>query len=326
MRRQLLSTRKIWLTISLFSTFAASQSKRGLGDTGGTQTSDDNLLLSANSPISWYFTWSLYTSQYFNDSISFVPLIHGLDDASSDDLATNLDSLPVSSTHLLTFNEPDGTTGSGGSSISPKDAAQSYIDNVVPLRSGDGRTWNISHPVVTGSSQGLDWLTSFNESCWDIDSENGCPADFVAVHWYGDFAGLSWWLDQISDFYNPSSTTTGLKLWITEMAIPKKDEDDTISMLNQSITYLDGLDDVEGYAWFGAFRADKANDWTGDNVSLFDDDGGLTELGALYLGGKDNGFEKGMKGEGNDSAAVSNAVSMWAVGVAGLAALVVGMW
>jgi hypothetical protein len=60
---------------------------------------------------------------------------------------------------------------------------------------------------------------------------------------------------------------------------------------------LDDLEYVERYAWFGAFRADDANEWTGDAVALFEDDGGLTELGALYLGDK---FSEGQKGEGED--------------------------
>lgn len=246
----------------------------------------------------------------------FVPLIHGLDDALKPHLTSILSRLPSSSTHLLAYNEPDGTTGSGGSSISPEDAARSYIDNIAPLRTADGRTWNISHPVVTGSGQGLDWLRDFNESCYELDSDNGCPADFVAVHWYGPFEGLASWLGTLNEFYNPSnSTETGpeLKLWVTEMALPSEGEEATVSMLNQSLTYLDGLDYVEAYAWFGAFRTSEANEWTGDEVSMFDSSGGLTEVGSLYLGGEENGFKEGM---GSD--AYGNTVPMWAIGIAGL--------
>ena len=46
----------------------------------------------------------------------------------------------------------------------------------------------------------------------------------------------------------------------------------------------------------GAFRSNEANEWTGNAVSLFDDRGGLTSLGALYLGGQDRGYEPGMTG------------------------------
>ena len=82
------------------------------------------------------------------------------------------------------------------------------------------------------------------------------------------------------------------------MALPQGDEDDTLTMMNQSLTFLDAQDDVEAYAWFGAFRRDEANAWTGDNVALFNDHGALTELGALYLGGSQKGFKEGMKGAG----------------------------
>ncbi|KAL0940546.1 Alkali-sensitive linkage protein 1-like protein 1 [Colletotrichum truncatum] len=268
-------------------------SKRGLAYHGDDHESDNQLLTSENSLISWYYTWSSWPAQGLNNSIAFLPLIHGVDDAKDAELRPRLNRLPESSTHLLTFNEPDGSTGSGGSNIDPEDAAKAYIENIIPLRDSDSRRWNISHPVVTGSPQGLEWLRKFNESCYDID-DNGCPTDFVAVHWYGDAIGLQNWLGSLRDFYN--ETSPDLKFWITEMALPKQDSDATLAMMNQSLTFLDDADYVEGYAWFGAFRKNEANEWTGDDVSLFDNDGGLTELGALYLGGDERGFAKGQKG------------------------------
>ncbi|WYZ37646.1 hypothetical protein EsH8_II_001152 [Colletotrichum jinshuiense] len=293
-------------------------SKRGLAFHGDDHQADSQLLTSENSLISWYYTWSTWPAQGLNNSIAFIPLIHGVNDASDSELTSRLNRLPESSTRLLTFNEPDGTTSSGGSSIDPEDAAKAYIEHIIPLRDSDSRGWNISHPVVTGSPQGLEWLQKFNESCYDID-DNGCPTDFVAVHWYGDATGLKNHLGALREFYN--STAPDLKYWITEMALPQQDADATLAMMNESLTYLDGLDYVEGYAWFGAFREDDANEWTGDAVSLFDDDGGLTDLGALYLGGEERGFEKGQKGEGNFASSLSPArlllcVSMLAAAVA----------
>jgi hypothetical protein len=154
--------------------------------------------------------------------------------------------------------------------------------------------------VTTGSGNGLDWLRRFNESCFDIDSENGCPTDFITAHWYGGFEGLASWIGTLDEFYNAnrSDDEPRLKIWITELALPQADAQATVQMMNQTLPYLDGLEYVEKYAWFGAFRTDDANEWTGDGVALFDDDGGLTELGALYMGGEGNGFSIGQKGEG----------------------------
>lgn len=287
-----------------------------------------NLLLSPNSKISWYYTWSANPVPNVNTTLTFVPLIHGVDDASSPDVQGAISSLPATSTHLLAFNEPDGTTSSGGSSISPSDAAKAYIDDIVPLRTSSSRSWNISHPSVTGSGNGLNWLRDFNEACWDIDPDNGCPTDFVALHWYGNFEGLASWIGTIREYYtnssrNGASDPDNLKFWITEMALPQQDEDDTVAMMNQSLTYLDSLDYVESYSWFGAFRKDNdVNGWVGDNVALFDDDGGLTDAGALYLGGEQAGFKEGMKGGASGSGSGLLRASLLAVFVAAITTMV----
>ncbi|KAJ3539733.1 hypothetical protein NM208_g5371 [Fusarium decemcellulare] len=268
-------------------------SKRGLAFRGDDHQGDNELLLSNNSEIAWYYTWSLWPAEQIGKSLPFVPLIHGLDDANDDGLEKRLNDLPDSSTHLLTFNEPDGETDTGGSSISAKDAAKAYMSNIAPLRESTdsrSRNWSISYPSVTGSTRGLEWLQDFNESCYDID-DDGCPMDFVAVHWYGDAPGLESWLKTLREFYN--ETAPDAPFWITEMALPQEDEDNTLAMMNESLSKLDDLDWVQAYAWFGAFRADEANEWTGDSVSLFDDNGGLTKLGVEYLGGEEKGFEEG---------------------------------
>ncbi|KAJ4339878.1 hypothetical protein N0V87_002816 [Didymella glomerata] len=307
------------LALSLLATTRAQDSKKGFAFIGDTHAPDKKLLSSSKSPISWYYNWSPYPNGDLiptTGSLEFVPMIHGIDATQQPGTERAISGLDKSSTHLLSFNEPDGTTGSGGSSITPEDAARAYIDYVVPYRNGSkgGRNWKISHPSTTGSGNGLEWLKAFNESCHNIDPENGCPTDFVAVHWYGDFGGLAGWLGTLDEFYNKNSTNDkNLKLWITEMGLPQQSAENTVGMMNQTLPYLDGLDYVERYAWFGAFRMDDANEWTGDGVALFDDDGGLTELGALYMG---EGFKEGQKGEGSGAGMLSvNMVAVVAMGL-----------
>ncbi|KAK5625174.1 hypothetical protein RRF57_000890 [Xylaria bambusicola] len=293
------------MAIGLLATSIMAQSdsnpKRGMAYIGGSDShdADYDLLLSSNSPITWYFTWSPVAapSDIFPDDaesrIEFVPALPSTDNL--DDNIDALDQLPSSSNHLFTFNEPDGSTDSGGSDISPDDAAKAYIKKIVPLRD----RFQISHPSVTGSPRGLEWLNDFNSSCWDIDSEHGCPADFVTAHYYGAFEGLSAWLDQLAEWYNQSGSglQSNLKIWVKELALPQADEDTTFAMMNQTLPYLDQLEYLEKYAWFGAFRPKEANEWTGDGVALFQGDGGLSELGSYYLGGEENGFKVGQQGE-----------------------------
>jgi hypothetical protein len=286
--------------LALFAVPSAAQtSKKGFAFIGDKHAPDNKLLSASNSPLNWYYNWSPYpNSDLLPDRLEFVPMIHGIDSTQTPQTEKVISSLAQSSTHLLSFNEPDGTTGSGGSAIKPEDAAKAYIDYVVPFRdgkSGGGRKWKISWPATTGSPNGLTWLRSFNESCHKLDEKNGCPADFIAAHWYGAFDGLSSWLGTLNEFYNTNGTRNdALKIWITEMALPQQSAENTVQMMNQTLPYLDKLEYVERYSWFGAFRSKDANQWTGDGVALFDNGGGLTELGAVYLG---SGFKEGQKGE-----------------------------
>ena len=299
----------LWRTLHFFPlllTFSNTitlvrASKRGFAFVGDTHVPDNHLLSSANSPLNWYYNWGPYLNSDLisTDTLEFVPMIHGIDATQDSHTETVIRHLPQSSTHLLSFNEPGGTKESSGSEIDPKDAASEYMNYVVPFRNGTkgGRKWEISHPSTTGSPKGLDWLRDFNTSCFEIDAQNGCPADFVAVHWYGAFDGLAAWIARLDAFYNGNSDgQTPLKLWVTELGLPQQSAEDTIGMMEQALPYLDGLDYIERYAWFGAFRTGDANEWTGNGVALFDSNGGLTKLGALYMG---DSFQQGQKGPGN---------------------------
>lgn len=297
------SSLAIWALLVTLTTCQTSTlaSKRGLASLGDTHASDSNLLFSANSSIDWYYNWS--PSRVPEISLPFVPLLHGLDDADNDQTLAAINALPASSTHLLTFNEPDGTTSSGGSAISPSDAASAYLDRIAPLRTNASRRWNVSHPATTGSPSGLAWLREFNASCWALEPSGGCPADFVALHWYGDFAGLAAWLGTLRAFYAAGAASGAVsgdvRFWVTEMALPQAGEGETVDMLNQSMAYLDGLEYVAAYAWYGADR--EASSWdgyTGGNVAMFSSGGKLTDVGALYLGGEKEGFKAGMTGAG----------------------------
>ncbi len=213
--------------------------------------------------------------------------------------------------HVLTFNEPDGDTGSGGTDSSPSHAAQVWQDSIAPLRLPPYNL-KVSLPATTGSSRGIEWLRDFNTSCYKLNRSSGCAFDFVATHWYGDFGGLSSWLGQIHELY-PSK-----KVWLTEFAVPSVSADETAGFLNQSLPFLDGSGYVERYSWFGAFRENDANEWTGEGVSLFDGDGALTGLGATWLGGERDGFEEGESagGDGNGAGALRRSGLLVALGVA----------
>ncbi|RYP49468.1 hypothetical protein DL768_004827 [Monosporascus sp. mg162] len=281
-----------------------STSKRGISFIPETPPADYDILLSSeSSPITWYYTWSPRPAPEDHifpwgarSGIEFVPTLHSIGDGRLERDIEELGSLTDSSKHLFTFNEPDGTTDSGGSAITPREAAEAYIEQIVPLR----ERFRISHPSVTGSERGLGWLREFDSACREIDPENGCPTDFVVAHWYGGLEGLIWWLENLVDLYVSGNygfeSENDLEIWIKELGIPGAPAEANQEMMEQTLPYLDGLNYVNKYAWFGTFRPQQANEWTGEGVALFQDDGGLTAIGALYLGGEANGFQVGDRG------------------------------
>ncbi|KAH7014350.1 glycosyl hydrolase catalytic core-domain-containing protein [Microdochium trichocladiopsis] len=297
-------------------------SKRGVSYHNDTAAADYDILLSARGPVGWYYTWSPRPGPPaqvfpwgFRDNVEFVPTIHGTGKLASD--IADLDKLNASSTHLFSFNEPDELAANGGSQLSPQEAAAAYISSIVPLRS----RFRISHPSVTGSQRGFDWLMAFHDACFKIDAKQGCPADFIVVHWYGGFDGLAGWLGQLRKWYTEAGyvaaaaasgsgggsssgsgsgsgrdDTNALPFWLGELGIPGAPMDANLAMMSQTLPYLDNLPWIAKYAWFGTFRPAQANNWTGVGVAFFDDEGGLTELGSTFLGGAQKGFAVGDKG------------------------------
>lgn len=291
--------------ISTTSSQETNTSKRGIAYLGTEHPNDYNIFLSRQSPISWYYNWSPYPvsrPSSFN-TIEFVPLLHNLETLDAD--LRQLANLPDSSTHLLTFNEPDHDTSGGGTNTSPEDAAQAYIDQIAPLSIANGGRWRISHPSTTGTLSGLNWLQRFNESCYALNAASGCHADFLATHFYGDFPALASWLGTLDEYYN-ANASLDLPIWITELALPQQTAAVTGAMMNTTLPFLDGLGYVERYSWFGIFREENANEWTGDGVALLDDDGELTGLGATYLGPP---FREGLSAD--SGSAEGGAVGMW---------------
>lgn len=98
--------------------------------------------------------------------------------------------------HVLTFNEPDGEYANGGSATKPSDAATVWINEVEPLRKMGIKT---GAPAVTGSPGGFTWLQEFFDSCHSQGTN--CTADFIPIHWYGNFQGLASHIGQVVGTY-----------------------------------------------------------------------------------------------------------------------------
>lgn len=266
--------------VALFSLPALGK-KRGLAFIqNGVSGDQEKIIAEQNSKVEFYWSWSLTPpAKLAGKQVGpeFLPQVHSPKDHGN---LGALNNLPQSSKHLLTYNEPDEEIANGGTKLDAAQAAKDYIEKIVPLRN----RWKISHPCVTGSPRGLNWLREFNKTCYSIDKKNGCPADFIAMHWFGEAAGLKDHLPKLEAFYNDNPSTRNLKVWVTELGIPGATTGKATEMMKQSSEFLDKQDQVEGYAWFGAFRPSEKNDWTGAGIALFEENGALSNLGKLYFG------------------------------------------
>ncbi|KAK5725462.1 hypothetical protein LTR15_003648 [Elasticomyces elasticus] len=282
-----------------------SSSKRGLCyvDTKDSST-DDAIWDGSDSDLTWYYNYeSTPTSGIDGSKLQFVPMQWGAPSSNTDmTFYNNVKSLIEGGsniTYVLGFNEPDGCAN-GGSCVDAQTAAQTWIREIEPLKKEYGV--KLGAPAVTGSPNGFVWLQNFFTAC-----AGKCSADFIPVHWYGDFQGLASHIGQVNGTY-PNMT-----MWVTEYAYPEGNLEDSQDFYNQSASYLDRLNYVTHYSYFGAFRSSVSN--VGPNAAMLTQKGELTDIGAWYLGQEATGHKP--KGGSHSGAGQVAKFAGWAAVVVG---------
>lgn len=163
-----------------------------------TFPSDNAIWGGSGSDLTWYYNYKETPSPAPpSTTLQFVPMMWGAPAANGDTTflktVTSLLSAGQNITHVLGFNEPDGTSITGGSNVNPIAAAQLWKTNIEPLKA---KGLKLGAPAVTGSQRGLAWLQSFFTAC-----AGGCSADFIPIHYYGDFGGLASYMGQVNATY-----------------------------------------------------------------------------------------------------------------------------
>ena len=216
--------------------------KRGLVDVSTSYGStDDGIWTEPGSDLTWYYNYGDQPSPaYAGTKLQFVPMLFTTPNSSSDtsfvDSVTAQIKGGANITSVLGFNEPDGTTATGGSSIAPDVAAQAWIQAIEPLKHSNNLT--LGGPAVTGSQSGFTWLQSFFSAC-----AGNCSVDFLPVHWYGSFEGLAGQIGQVRGTY------PNVSIWVTEYALPNANLADSQSFFNSSADYFDRLEYVSAVSF-----------------------------------------------------------------------------
>jgi len=242
-----------------------AQSKRGL--CWPTDNTDPVFpFTKPGSRISWLYNWSPQATANAT-SIDFVPMQWN---------HVNIDDLPgktqaANATTIIAFNEPELPDQSN---MTPELAAREWLRCIEPMRRAGVRCGS---PGISSAPHGVGWLQDFLRR---IRAE-GSDVDFLCLHWYGvelgQFYDYLWSARFQVDERKP--------VWITEFASTNWDRDAPLGrghvegFMRESVRYLDSLEWVERYAWFGAMRdAGTVGRW----ARMLDDEGRLTDLGRAY--------------------------------------------
>lgn len=163
-----------------------SSSKRGLVFVPNTKYPYDNQVwVENNSDLTWYYNYGAQPSPaYANRSQSdfeFVPQLWSTSTTFYNDVK-NLINAGRKITHVLGYNEPDGTSSTGGSNIDPTVAATNWISQMQPLQKLGVK---LGAPAVTGAPSGMVWLKAFFAACQSQGTN--CTVDFFPAHWYDQY-------------------------------------------------------------------------------------------------------------------------------------------
>ena len=149
---------------------------------------------------------------------------------------------------------------------------------------------------MASTPDGTKWLSSFLSQC------QNCTIDFLSAHFYGPPSALQQYLLSLHTTY-PAHP-----IWLTEFGFPQLSADDTVSLLNETIAFLDGLTWVKRYGYFGGFRKGDGNGFLGQGGAVWDEEGEITAVGRVWLG---------LEGTPRTAseASMKNGVGVWGMGV-----------
>lgn len=221
--------------------------------------------------VTWYYTWNTNKIPTYTEA-EFVPMIWS--NKQVENFIRNKQNAYSSICNLLLFNEPDGRNQSN---MTVDEAVHSW-------RLLSGRAKYIGSPAAVNSLGA--WFREYDRQM----STQATSHDFIAMHWYGGPSPKAL-LTKIDNVY----AAYRKPIWITEFAVAdwtasetKKniyDKHSVESFMKAVLPELDRRSFILRYAWFGASKIKPST----ETSRLFNEDGSLTDLGAIYSRHKPSG-------------------------------------
>ncbi|KAH8774436.1 hypothetical protein F5883DRAFT_546812 [Diaporthe sp. PMI_573] len=244
-----------------------SPSKRGLCWPTDNHGRDEVIpFTEPGSKVSWLYNWSPHPTPDASP-LQFVPM--QWNHVNIEELHEHAHSAGAPA--ILGFNEPELPDQSN---MPVELAAAEWLRWIEPLRQAGVRAGS---PGISSAPHAVGWLQEFLARI----REGGSDIDFYCFHWYG--VELGQFYDYIWSTYHQLGPDK--PAWITEYACTNWSVDNPLprehveNFARESARYLDTLDWVERYAWFGPMRnCGTVGRW----AAMLDPEGGLTPLGQAY--------------------------------------------
>ncbi|MCJ1475090.1 hypothetical protein MMC13_003750 [Lambiella insularis] len=173
---------------------------------------------------------------------------------------------------ILSFNEPD-ICGGGSACMSVSQSVASYRKYIQPYACQVA----LGSPAVTNSGAPGASLTYLE---WFLGNCTGCTVDFVAVHWYSNIYAF----DYFQEFVEAAYAAGGNRpLWITEFGMDGTYPDWMVqSFMRTAVSWLDSLEYVARYAWFGAYTGSENSAGADSGMEINEDGTGLSPEGKIF--------------------------------------------
>ena len=257
--------------------------------------------------ISWTYNWAttpspdgLYTGA--KDDILFAPMCWN-QRFEEKKLRNYLDSHPATQI-LLGYNEPNFTSGDGGSNMIPSVAALNW-PKVEQIAEDYGLmlvspAMNFGYKALSdGKVWGLDeWLGAFIEEYQKRNGGRDPRMDCIALHTYMNWASaVDWYVNEYlySEERDPRllayfERNGRKKVMLTEFCAWEGDKDgfvtteeSQIDQMVEKVRVLEQSPNVAGYAWFMGIGSNFANDFPYNHIFTGSDKAlQFTDLGLVY--------------------------------------------
>lgn len=246
---------------SATSTPTYSGSKRGLAY-------NDPSLCSSFGGGKYGFAYNWGSSQYggtLPEGLQYIPMMRSPSQMTADKFLSDVAAAVKSgSKAVMGFNEPDH---SAQANLTPEQACSDWTSYMEPLVSAHPELTIIGPSVTNGAApMGLDWLSRFQKAC---PSATWHAAN---IHFYDQYDDKV--VDRFISHCEEAAKTFNKPLWVTEFGLNSgtATEDQAADFLTKVMKYMDGSDNIKGYAYFMV--------GTGENQLITAN--GLSKVGQAY--------------------------------------------